>query len=327
MRNVLVTGGAGYIGSHCCKELHRKGFYPIVIDNLITGQKDSLKWGEHILGDIGNYDDLSKCLQLGKIDAVVHFAAHAYVGESVINPMKYYINNVVKTINLIKWVLDNKISYFIFSSSCTVYGIPTTLPIDEKQPLNPMTPYGQSKYIIEKVLDDCDKAHGLKYIILRYFNAAGADPEGEIGENHDPEPHLIPSVLNAAFLNKPIKILGTDYPTKDGTCIRDYVHVTDLSEAHVCALNYLLKGEKSDTFNLGNGRGYSVRDIVEISSKIIGKNIQICETNRRTGDPPELVASNKKAISALGWNLKYSDIAFIVQSAYNWNMRQSRQKN
>ena len=322
MTNVLVTGGAGYIGSHCCKELHRRGFNPITFDNLVYGFKEFVRWGEFYHGDLGNLQDLEACFNQYRIDAVIHFAAYAYVGESVTDPLKYYENNVRYTIHLLQASLAHDVRYFIFSSSCATYGIPESVPIDETHPLNPINPYGRTKKMIEDILKDCDTAYGLRYNSLRYFNAAGADPEGEIGERHNPETHLIPLILDvAAGKSKGIKIFGNDYPTEDGTCIRDYIHVTDLARAHVLALEGLLGGAASDYFNLGQGQGFSVKEVVEQVSKITGRKIASKYVDRRSGDPPVLVASSSKAKKCLDWHPAYTDLEEIIRTAWNWHRK------
>ena len=320
--NILVTGGAGYIGSHCCKTLSQKGLNPVTIDNLVYGHKNFVKWGEFFKGDVGNPADLKKCLSRHQIEAVMHFAAYAYVGESVQDPLKYYENNLRNTIELLHAVLENGIKYFVFSSTCATYGNPEKTPIDEGHPLNPINPYGKTKRMIEEILADYHSAYGLNYTSLRYFNAAGADPDGEIGEDHDPETHLIPLVLDAAAAKRPsIKVFGTDYPTPDGTCIRDYIHVTDLAQAHILALKRLMNGGDSGVFNLGTGRGFSVLEIIEHARKITDKDIPVENTDRRPGDPPVLIASNEKAIAELGWNPQYADIDDIIRTAWRWHQK------
>ena len=320
--NILVTGGAGYIGSHCCKELSKKGFEPVTIDNLVYGHKDFVRWGEFFEGDVGDPAHLKKCLAQYKIDAVMHFAAYAYVGESVEDPLKYYENNLRNTIQLLHAVLDNNIKYVVFSSTCATYGHPQKTPIDEDHPLNPINPYGKTKRMIEEILQDYHNAYGLKYISLRYFNAAGADPDTEVGEDHDPETHLIPLILDAAIgKRKGIKIFGTDYETPDGTCIRDYIHVTDLAQAHILALQQLMGGADSSVYNLGNGQGFSVLEVIERARKITGKNIAVENSDRRPGDPPVLIASNAKAINELGWKPQYADIDDIIGTAWEWHKK------
>ena len=322
MTNILVTGGAGYIGSHCCKELHRRGFNPITFDNLVYGFKDFVRWGDFYKGDLADPQAIAPCFKRYPIDAVIHFAAYAYVGESVTDPIKYYENNVRNTIHLLRASLDHDVRCFIFSSSCATYGIPESIPIDETHPLNPVNPYGRTKLMIEDILRDCDATYGLRFNSLRYFNAAGADPEGEIGEKHDPETHLIPLILDvAAARSKDIKIFGNDYPTADGTCIRDYIHVTDLARAHVLALERLLDGAASDIFNLGQGQGFSVREVVDHVARVTGRDIATVDVDRRPGDPPVLVASNVKAIQGLNWQPEYTNLDDIIQTAWNWHKR------
>ena len=318
--NILVTGGAGYIGSHCCKALSEKGLHPVTLDNLVYGHRNFVRWGEFFQGDVGNPADLEKLFNQHQIDAVMHFAAYAYVGESVQEPIKYYENNLRNTIELLHAVVENGIQYFVFSSTCATYGNPDKIPIDEKHPQNPINPYGRTKRMIEEVLQDYAAAYDLKYTSLRYFNAAGADPDGEIGEDHDPETHLIPLVLDVAAAKRAsVKVFGTDYETPDGTCIRDYIHVTDLAEAHILALQRLMDGADSSNYNLGTGQGFSVLDVIERAQHITGKNIRAENTDRRPGDPPVLIASNVKAVSELGWNPKYADLDDIIGTAWRWH--------
>jgi UDP-glucose 4-epimerase len=323
MTNILVTGGAGYIGSHCCKELHRRGFNPITIDNLVYGFEDFVRWGDFFKGDLANPQDIDTCFKQHRIDAVIHFAAYAYVGESVTDPLKYYENNVRNTIHLLRAALAHGVRYFIFSSSCATYGIPESIPIDETHPLNPVNPYGRTKQMVEDILKDCDAAYGLRYSSLRYFNAAGADPEGEVGEKHNPETHLIPLILDvAAGKTKEVTIFGNDYPTEDGTCIRDYIHVTDLARAHVLALGHLLGGVGSEIINLGLGQGFSVKEVVEQVSKVTGQNIATVYGDRRPDAPPVLVASNAKAMECLNWQPEYTSLDDIIRTAWNWHRKQ-----
>ena len=318
--NILVTGGAGYIGSHCCKALYQKGFHPITIDNLVYGHENFVRWGEFFQGDVGNPADLKKCFSRHKIDAVMHFAAYAYVGESVQDPLKYYENNLRNTVELLHAVVENDINHFVFSSTCATYGNPEETPIDERHPLNPINPYGRTKRMIEEILEDYGAAYGLNYTSLRYFNAAGADPDGEVGEDHNPETHLIPLVLDVATTKrKSIKVFGTDYPTPDGTCIRDYIHVTDLAEAHILALQRLTDGADSSVYNLGNGRGFSVLEVIERAREITARDIAAENTDRRPGDPPVLIASNEKAIAELGWKPQYADLDDIIGTAWRWH--------
>ncbi len=313
---------AGYIGSHCCKELFNKGYNPIAFDNLVYGHQENVKWGDFYKGDIGNLKDLEAFFEKYKIDAVIHFAAYAYVGESITDPQKYYLNNLKNTINLLHHLLKNNINYFIFSSTCATYGNPNRIPIDEDHPQSPINPYGRSKKMIEEILEDYSRAYGLKFTSLRYFNAAGADPDGETGENHDPETHLIPLVLDvAAGKSEAIKVFGTDYDTMDGSCIRDYIHVSDLAGAHVLALEMMLNGSPSGFYNLGTGLGHSVLEVIEEASKITGINIPFISVDRRAGDPPVLVASNEKAVNELGWKPVYTNLEDIILTAWNWHKR------
>jgi UDP-glucose 4-epimerase len=322
MLNVLVTGGAGYIGSHCCKQLHLQGYHPVTIDNLVYGHRDSVKWGDFYRGDIGNPEQLRDCIEKYRIDAVMHFAAYTYVGDSVEDPMRYYTNNVFNSIRLLNSVLEHQIRYFIFSSSCATYGNPKSIPIDENHGLNPINPYGRTKRMVEEMLEDLDAAGSLKFTSLRYFNAAGADPEGEIGENHNPETHLIPLALDvAAGKRQQIKVFGTDYNTPDGSCIRDYIHVSDLAGAHVRAFEKLLNGGSSNIINLGLGKGFSVLEVIEKVKAITGKKIDIAPVERRPGDPPVLVASNAKATSELSWQPDFTDLDDIIETAWNWHQK------
>jgi len=319
---ILVIGGAGYVGSHTNKLLNKKGYQTVVFDNLSCGHREFVKWGEFILGDLSNREQIRDCFKKYQIEAIMHFSAYANIEESVTDPSKYYNNNVINTINLLDTMIESGINNIIFSSSCAIYGEPEEIPIKETHPKNPFNPYGKTKFMIEEILKDYDKAYCLKYISLRYFNAAGADPESEIGERHDPETHLIPRTIFAALGEKEnIKIFGTDYPTKDKTCIRDYIHVTDLADAHIKALEYLKKNQKSDVFNLGNGSGYSVREIIETVKKISKRDFKVVESNRREGDPPVLIADSQKAMKILGWNTQYSEIETIVKSAWEWHSK------
>ena len=266
---ILIAGGAGYIGSHANKVLHNSGYESVVYDNLRTGNIEAVKWGQFIEGDLGDISNLALVFENYPIEAVIHFAASAYVGESVIDPEAYYINNVANTLNLLKCMRDYDCKKIIFSSTCATYGNPQEVPIDELHPQVPINPYGQSKLMIERILSDYSKAYDLKYVSLRYFNAAGADPDLDLGECHDPEPHLLPLILEAVKQNTAINIFGTDYDTHDGTAVRDYIHVTDLAEAHLAALKYLLDGGNSDSFNLGNGNGFSVLEVINAVEKAI----------------------------------------------------------
>lgn len=322
--NILITGGCGYIGSHFVKFLQQNSYHKVIVfDNLSRGHRESINIDvpfEKI--DLLNPSGIETGLSKYKIDAVVHFAAFAYVGESVEDPGLYYTNNVTGSINLIKAINKAGIKKFIFSSTCSLYGNPNHVPISESEPTKPINPYAQTKLMIEKVLADFDLSHNLKYAALRYFNAAGADFEGEIGESHDPEPHLIPIVLQTALGKREhIKIFGNDYDTPDGTCIRDYIHVYDLADAHLKALEYLERGENSDFFNLGTGEGNSVKELIDKAREVTGKEIKSIIAKRRAGDPAVLVADNKKAKDILGWNPKYN-LDDIIKSAWNWHQNQ-----
>ena len=317
---ILIVGGAGYIGSHLNKEISKKGIKTVIFDNLSYGHRDFVKWGTFEKGDLGNIEDIRSVFRKYPIEAVMHFAAFTYVGESVEDPQKYYLNNVKNTLNLLQVMLEENVKYFVFSSTCATYGNPVEIPITENHPQNPINPYGKGKLIVETVLKDYSDAYGLKYASLRYFNAAGADPDGDVGELHDPETHLIPLILDVAVgKREDIKIFGTDYDTPDGTCIRDYIHVTDLAEAHILALEYLQNGGKSDFFNLGNGNGFSVKEVIETARKVTGKNIKAAEADRRPGDPPILVGSSDKAKKTLNWNPKYDKLSKIIETAWNWH--------
>lgn len=317
---ILIVGGAGYIGSHVNKELNKRGYETVIFDNLSYGHEDFVKWGNFERVDLEDVERLRELFCKYPIDVVMHFAAFTYVGESVEDPQKYYMNNLKNTLNLLQVMLEFDVKYFVFSSTCATYGNPLKIPITEDHPQNPINPYGKAKLMVEKVLEDYSRAYGLKYVALRYFNAAGADADGEIGELHDPETHLIPLILDAASgKREDIKIFGTDYDTPDGTCIRDYVHVTDLADAHIKALEYLKNGGKSDFFNLGNGNGFSVREVIETARKITGKNIKAVEDVRRPGDPPVLVGSSKKAREILKWEPKYDELSKIVETAWKWH--------
>ncbi len=319
-KNILVTGGAGYIGSHACKALHRAGYLPITCDNLVYGHPWAVKWGSLEQGDIADRHWLDSLIERYRPLAVMHFAAYAYVGESMQDPGKYYRNNVAGTLTLLEAVRDHGIRHFIFSSSCATYGIPDRVPIGEDCPQAPINPYGASKLMIERMLADFERAHGLGYVALRYFNAAGADPEGEIGEDHDPETHLIPLAILAAQFGQPeLAIFGTDYPTPDGTAIRDYIHVTDLAHAHLRALDYLAAGGGSIALNLGTGQGHSVRQVVDAIERSSGHRVPVREAPRRLGDPAALVAAPDRAMHLLNWQPVHSDLGQIVETAWRWH--------
>ena len=317
---ILVCGGAGYIGSHINKELDRQGYETVVFDNLVYGHREAVRWGKFVQGDLANIEDIERVFSQHKIEAVFHFAAYAYVGESVSEPEKYYYNNVVNTLNLLQVMRKYGCNKIIFSSTCATYGEPEMVPITEGMPQHPINPYGMTKLTVERIFADYQKAYGLQFVVLRYFNAAGADPEGEIGESHNPETHLIPLVLDAASGLRPdIKVFGADYDTLDGSCVRDYIHVTDLASAHLLALHCLEQGNKGDFFNLGNMQGTSVLEVVDSVRKITGKEFKVTLSDRRPGDPARLVGSSEKAKRVLGWKPEYSDIDTIIKHAWYWH--------
>jgi UDP-glucose 4-epimerase len=319
--NILVVGGAGYIGSHMVKDLLKAGYGVITLDDFSTGHRELLPGGKLFEGNLGDTKLLNKIFSKHQISAVMHFAAYSLVGDSMQNPLAYYRNNIAGTIELLAGMVRHNVKYFIFSSSAAVYGEPLEIPIIEDHPCKPTNPYGATKVAVEQLLNDCDYAHGLESASLRYFNAAGADESCEIGELHEPETHLIPLLLKAASgEQKNIKIFGTDYPTHDGTCIRDYVHVSDLAQAHLLALEALLSGEGSSVYNLGNSKGHSVREVIELAGKISGKTIRTVEVERRPGDPAELVATSDKIREKLGWKPKYEDLETIITTAWNWHL-------
>ncbi len=319
---ILITGGAGYIGSHVLKAISKKSEYKVLtVDNLSKGYKEAVIYGDLAVIDLKDKQALESVFSHFKPDAVMHFAAFIEVAESVEKPAKYYQNNVCNTLNLLEIMVKHNVNKFIFSSTAAVYGNPLEIPISETHPLNPINPYGQSKVFVEKILQDFVKAYELKYVSLRYFNASGADPQGKIGESHNPETHLIPLVLKTAKGEREsIKIFGTDYPTPDGTAIRDYIHVMDLAEAHLLALEYLLNGGNSDVFNCGYGHGYSVREVIETAKKVTGIDFKVEEADRRPGDPPILVADPTKLKQKLNWQPKYNDLEFIIKTAWNWEL-------
>jgi len=317
---ILVCGGAGYIGSHVNKQLHKEGYETIVFDNLVYGHREAVKWGTFEQGDLKDVDAIERVFQKYEIDAVFHFAAYAYVGESVAKPEKYYYNNVANTLHLLQVMRKYGCKRIIFSSTCATYGEPERVPITEDMPQRPINPYGATKLMVERIFRDYQRAYGLQFVVLRYFNAAGADPEGEIGESHNPETHLIPLVLDAASGRRAdIKVFGTDYDTPDGSCIRDYIHVYDLATAHVLALHYLEGNKNSDFFNLGNTYGTSVMEVIDSVKKITGRNFKVTIAARRLGDPEILVGSSEKAKKVLGWKPVYDDIDKIIQHAWMWN--------
>jgi UDP-glucose 4-epimerase len=319
---ILVAGGAGYIGSHTAKELIKEGFEVVVFDNFSTGKKELLVGGELFEGDLMHKESIKNALRSKNIEAVLHFASLIQVGESYADPRKYYTHNLITSLNLLDVMLEAGVKYFVFSSSAAVYGEPLQNPIPESHPLNPFNPYGQTKFFVEKVIQDYERAYGLKFISLRYFNAAGADPEGHLGELHDPETHLIPNIL--LFLlgkKKKFEIFGKDFPTKDGTAVRDYIHVTDLAKAHVLSLKKLLKSPQSEFINLGTNKGYSVLEIINKTEEITGEKVLYTESPRREGDVPVLLASREKAEKTLGWKLYHSSIETIIETAWNWHSK------
>ncbi len=322
---ILVTGGAGYIGSHTVLALKQAGYEVLILDNLVYGHRDLVEQVlkvELIEGDTGDRDLLDKLFKSRNIAAVMHFSAYAYVGESVSNPAKYYRNNVIGTITLLEAMLAASVKNFVFSSTCATYGVPEVVPIPEDHPQNPINPYGATKLMVERILSDFNEAYDFKSVRFRYFNAAGANPEGLLGEDHNPETHLIPLVLQTALgKRESISIFGTDYPTDDGTCVRDYIHVSDLADAHVLGLEYLLKGGDSTFFNLGNGNGFSVKEIIEAARLVTGEDIKAVECDRRLGDPPALIGSGEKARKILGWQPQYTSIKDIMTHAWEWHQK------
>ncbi len=317
---ILVTGGAGYIGSHCVAALVERGEDVVVADNLSKGHKDALKGGKFYEGSVADRPFLDRIFTENRIEAVIHFAAFSLVGESMKIPEAYFRNNVGGALTLMEAMIAYQVPYLVFSSTAATYGEPEYTPINETHPKNPSNPYGESKLIVEKMLRWCGGAHGLKYCALRYFNVAGARSDGSLGEDHRPESHLIPLVLEAARGKRPaLSLYGTDYPTPDGTCIRDYIHVEDLVDAHFLALDYLKAGNPSAAFNLGNGKGFSNREIIEAARRVTRAPIPVVEEDRRPGDPAVLVASSKKAMEILGWKPKYTRLDDIIASAWNWH--------
>lgn len=320
---ILVLGGAGYIGSHTALELVKSGRDVVIADSLVTGYKKAIpEKARFYQGDIRDFEFLDNLFQQEKIDAVIHFAAYSLVGESVANPLKYYGNNLYGTKILLEAMVKNNIDKIVFSSTAATYGEPENIPVLESDRTCPTNPYGETKLAVEKMFKWVAEAHGLRYVSLRYFNACGADENGIIGEAHNPESHLIPIILQVPNgKRETISIYGTDYDTPDGTCIRDYIHVTDLAQAHILAVKYLYNGGKSDIFNLGNGVGYSVREVIETARKVTGHPIPVTETSRRAGDPARLVASSEKAKRILGWKPVHNCLEEIIASAWNWHKK------
>ncbi len=319
---ILVTGGAGFIGAHTCKALAQAGMVPVTLDNLVNGHRSAVKWGPLAVGDINDHACLARVMRQYQPTAVIHFAAFASVGESMTDPGKYYRNNMAGSLGLLEAMRDFGVKDLVFSSTAAVYGIPSRSPIPEDHPLNPINPYGWSKLMMERMMRDFAAAHGLRFIALRYFNAAGGDPSGEIGERHDPETHLIPLVLDAAMGRRAnVTIFGHDYPTLDGSCIRDYIHVSDLADAHLRALQYLRAGGKEQAFNLGTGQGYSVKEVVAAVQRITNKKVPAVIGARREGDPPELVADPTRAKLILDWNPTHSSLDAIITHAWNFRRK------
>lgn len=317
--SILIIGGAGYIGSHMVKQLARQGTEVITLDNLSCGYRDAVKYGEFVEGDLGDPAVLDHVFSNYSIDAVMHFAAFIEVGESVRAPAKYYRNNVINTVVLLDAMIQHGIDQFIFSSTAAIFGEPEYTPIDEKHRKHPINPYGRSKLMVEQILQDYDEAYGLKSTCLRYFNAAGADPEGELGERHQPESHLIPLILQAASgRREDIKVFGDDYPTQDGTCVRDYIHINDLCEAHSLALMRMQQTGSSARYNLGNGRGFSVQQVIDATREVTGRDFTVTLDERRPGDPAVLVADSRLAQLELGWHPEHTELESIIATAWNW---------
>ncbi|MDC3960621.1 UDP-glucose 4-epimerase GalE [Polyangium jinanense] len=324
-RTILVTGGAGYIGSHAALALAERGHRPLVLDNLSKGHREPI---ERALGapviqaDTRDRAALDAIFSRERIDAVMHFAAFIEVGESVANPLAYYENNVHGTVTLLQAMQAAGVSKFVFSSTCATYGVPEVIPIPEDHPQNPLNPYGRSKLVVEKILAECETAWGLRSVSFRYFNAAGAHPSGLLGEDHDPETHLIPLVLSVALGKRPsIRIFGEDYDTPDGTCLRDYIHVSDLADAHVLGVDYLLGGGASTVVNLGNGRGFSVKEVIAAATRVTGRAIAVEKAERRPGDSPALVGSSERARKLLGWSPRFPDLETIIAHAWAWHQK------
>jgi UDP-glucose-4-epimerase GalE len=319
---ILVCGGAGYIGSHTVKALLRKGNEVVIFDNFSSGKEELVKGGDVIRGDLDDKETIRKVFSSRKIDAVLHFASLIQVGESYVNPQRYYTHNLSTSLNLFEAMLEADVKKIIFSSSAAVYGAPQEIPITESHPLSPINPYGYTKLFIERILQDYEKAYGLRSISLRYFNAAGADPDAELGELHNPETHLIPNILLFLLGKKEsLDVYGTDFDTPDGTAIRDYIHVTDLADAHVLALQKLLTAAESDCLNLGASRGFSVLEVIRKVEEITGRKVSFRAKPKRLGDVPVLLASKEKAEQRLGWTLRYSALETIIETAWRWHRK------
>ncbi len=322
--NVLITGGAGYIGSHTAKFVAEAGWNPIVLDNLKRGHRSAVQWGPLIVADLGDRAALDRVFEQHSIQAVLHFAAFAYVGESMQSPDMYFHNNFAGSLSLLDAMRAHGVGTIVFSSTCATYGNPVTIPISEDHIQQPVNPYGESKRMVERLLYWYGSAYGVRWVALRYFNAAGADPDGRLGEDHDPEPHLIPRAISAALGSGDVlEIFGTDYPTPDGTAVRDYLHVVDLAEAHSAALRYLDQGGESTAFNLGTGQGHSVREVAAMVERVCGRKVPLREAPRRAGDPPSLVADAGKAARLMGWRARHSSLQEIVETAWNWKLKAS----
>ncbi len=320
--DILVVGGAGYIGSHMCKYLKRHGYRPVVLDNLVYGHRAAVQWGPFIEGDTGDAAVLDRIFSEFDIKGVFHFAAYTYVPESVADPLKYYQNNVANTVNLLHVMIAHDVKRLIFSSTCATYGISDGTPMTETHVQQPANPYGRTKWMVEQILDDFEAAYGMRAVCLRYFNAAGADPEGDIGEDHRPESHLIPIILETALGRRDVlSVYGDDYPTRDGTCVRDYIHVEDLAQAHLLAFEKLLAGRPGGKYNLGNGNGFTVQEVLERARKITGEAIPARIEARRPGDVPVLIGSSEKAFQELGWRPEFSDMDAIIKTAWDWHRR------
>jgi len=319
---ILIVGGAGYIGSHINKELNAEGYETLVLDNLSSGRKELLKWGKFVEGGLDDEKLLDKIFTENKIDAVFHFAALKAAGESMIEPEKYYLNNVGATLKLLEAMRRNKVNKFVFSSSAAVYGQPEYIPIDEKHPKNPINTYGMTKLMVENILADYARSYGFLSVCLRYFNAVGADIEADVGEWPGSSANLVPIALDVAIGRRDkLTIFGTDYPTEDGTCVRDYIHVSDLAVAHIKALEFLNKNNKSEVFNLGNGKGFSVMEVVKMTKEVTGIDYSVVIGERREGDPPVLIADSKKAMEVLGWTPKFNSLKTIVETAWVWHQK------
>lgn len=326
-KTVLVTGGAGYIGSHTCKLLAAKGYTPVTYDNLVYGHEHAVKWGPLEIGDLNDTARLGEVLAKYKPIAVVHFAAYSLVGESVSNPSKYYANNFGGTLSLLDAMRAAGMDKIVFSSTCATYGVPEELPIRETTPQAPINPYGKSKLMMEQMLLDFDSAYDIRHVALRYFNACGADRDGEIGEEHEPETHLIPRILMSLTGDVPeLTVYGTDYPTPDGTCIRDYIHVEDLARGHLLALEHLFDGGKSEVFNLGTGDGFSVKQIIDAVERVTGKTVPLKYGDRRPGDPPTLTANVAKAKEGLNFKTELSSVDYIVETAWKFHLRRKHNR-